>query len=91
MPPITGQLQLGLTGPTETGHYLASYVVAGEDEFCGYAKVCLSRPRDLWNCQVVSKVGAPPASTASEALDNVELVARNVLRMQAQAYDNKWR
>ncbi len=81
--PVAGRL----TGPTATGHFLASYVLAHGDGFFGYSKVCLTWPRDLWSCKAIRKVSGPIASSPSAALANAEKVACNVMRTRHPPYD----
>lgn len=76
-----------VSGPTDTGHYLASYVLVHGDEFCGYTKVFLARPPDPWSPDAFLKCGGPPRSSPVDALDATEKVAGTLLSATVPRYD----
>jgi hypothetical protein len=76
-----------VTGPTDTGHYLASYVLVHGDEFCGYTKVFLALPADAWSTDAFLKCGGPPRSSPADALYASEKVACKLLCATVPRYD----
>ena len=76
-----------ITGPTDTGHYLASYVLVHGDELCGYTKVFLAAPADTWSSDAIMKCAGRPGASPADALIESEKVACKLLRATDPRYD----
>ena len=60
--------------------------------FCGYAKLCASRPVDVWSVQAVWKLTAPRGYIdGTEALQAVEALSlRAITELRAPVNDDFW-
>lgn len=59
---------------------MAAYTTALDGHFYGYAKLCTSRPSDMWNVHVMVKITAHSGYLIeTEALEAVEKVALRVI------------
>lgn len=77
-----------IAGPVH-GFHLACYTVSTDDGFYGYAKICATRPQDVWQASTaVRKLAAGPFLLAKDAMHAVvaastQKLADRELRLQA--------
>lgn len=67
-----------ISGP-HRGYYLASYTLPHDGGFIGYTKICQSRPRDIWGCKAIEKVGSLRPAPQEAALEISEALARRAI------------
>lgn len=53
------------------GYHLACYTVEAADGYYGYAKLCVDRPRSVWQAVATRKVASGPYASAEAALTGV--------------------
>lgn len=87
-PPAGGKCGLErVTGPWE-GIYVAAYTTELDGHFYGYAKLCTSRPSDMWSVHVMLKITARRGyffeTDALEAVENLAL--RVIAKMRPPSF-----
>ena len=66
-----------ISGPIK-GYFIAAYAVESGDMYVGFAKVCVTRPQNVWDTDAVHKVGSFNLyRTKLEALERAESQARS--------------
>jgi hypothetical protein len=75
-----------ISGPYH-GYYVAAYAIASDDGILGFAKVCAGPVADVWSCEAISKVGCGISSSSENAVDEVEIRARDAIRFLRQYSD----
>jgi hypothetical protein len=68
-----------ISGPYK-GFFIAAYTVINDDQFIGYAKVCVEEPESVWNANSVAKLtSATGCRTELEAVAAAERKARHAI------------
>ncbi|MDB5871574.1 MAG: hypothetical protein JWQ07_1016 [Ramlibacter sp.] len=76
-----------ISGPYK-GYFIAAYTVASEQNFVGYAKICVAQPEDVWNVQSVEKLtSATGFRSEQEALVAAEQKARQAIAEMVGSLD----
>ena len=69
------------------GYYLACYTVEAEDGYNGYAKLCIDRPRSVWQATAVRKVASGPFASPEAAITGVvDLVTIKLSRKREEEH-----
>jgi hypothetical protein len=75
-----------VVGPV-CGYYLASYTVEAEDGYYAYAKLCIDKPRSVWQAAAVRKVAAGPYASPEAAITGVvDLVIMKLSRKREEEH-----
>jgi hypothetical protein len=68
-----------ISGPYK-GYYIAAYTVETDDQFVGYAKVCVEEPDSVWNANSFEKLtSVTGCRTELEAVAAAENKARQAI------------
>lgn len=77
--PLLAPVAERISGPYSGEWYLATYVVAVEERFVAYSKICDRPPLDVFECHAAAKFATPPAAAPLVALQMAEVLGEHFL------------